>query len=171
MKTSLLAALALIVASGVTSAAGPVRKPPIRPLGDCMVARQVLDWGVVDTRRLVVRTLGNRYYDVELSHSCRALARRPLLSFRDGPQPLPLGSGRGFRHGLGGNPALDDGRICGDLGESVIPHGGVWTGSEIPCRIAGVRRIDKRAFDGVFGRSSRDARAMLDASPTLHPPH
>jgi hypothetical protein len=169
MKTSILAAIALVLASGVTAAAGPVRKPPIRPIGDCMVARQVRDWGVVDNRRLVVRTLGNRYYDVELSHACRDLSRRPLLSFRDGPMPIPLGSGRGFRRGFASNPVLDDGRICGDLGESVIPHGGVWSGTEIPCRIASVRRIDKHAFDGVFGRSSPDARAMLDASPTLRP--
>lgn len=171
MKTSLLAAAILALACGVTSASGPARKPPIRPLGDCMVARQVRDWGVVDSRRLVVRTLGNRYYDVELGHSCRDLRRRPLLSFRDGPQPLPLGSGRGYRRGLGANPVLDDGRICGDLGESVIPHGGVWTGSERPCRIASVRRIDRRAFEGVFGRSPAQARALLDASPTLRPPH
>ena len=171
MKTSILAAIALVLASGVTTAAGPVRKAPIRPIGDCMVARQVRDWGVVDNRRLVVRTLGERYYDIELSHACRDLGRRPLLSFRDGPTPVPLGSGRGFRRGVGSNPALDDGRVCGDLGESVIPHGGVWSGTEIPCRIASVRRIDKRAFDGVFGRSSKDARAMLDASPTLHPRH
>lgn len=169
MKTPLLAAIALVLASGVTTAAGPERKAPIRPVGDCMVARQVRDWGVVDNRRLVVRTLGDRYYDVELSHSCRDLSRRPLLSFRDGLRPLPLGSGRGFRPGVGRNPVLDDGRICGDLGESVIPHGGVWSGTEIPCRIASVRRIDKRAFDGVFGRSPKQARAMLDASPTLQP--
>ena len=170
MKTPLLAVLSLVLASGVTTAAGPERKPPLRPIGECMVARQVRDWGVVDNRRLVVRTLGNRYYDVELSHSCRDLSRRPFVSFRDGPMPLPLGSGRGFRRGVGSNPVLDDGRICGDLGESVIPHGGVWNGTEIPCRIASVRRIDKRAFDGVFGRSSRDARALLDSSPSLHPP-
>lgn len=170
MKLPVLTALALVLASGVTTAAGPVRKAPIRPIGDCMVARQVRDWGVVDNRRLVVRTLGERYYDVELTHACRDLSRRPLLSFWDGPQPLPLGSGRGFRHGLGSNPVLDDGRICGDLGESVIPHSGLWTGMEIPCRIASVRRIDKRAFDGVFGHSSAAARTMLDASPTLRRP-
>jgi len=171
MKTPVLTALALVLASGVTTAAKPEREPPLRPVGDCMVARQVRDWGVVDNRRLVVRTLGNRYYDIELSHSCRDLSRRPLLSFSDQLQPLPLGSGRGYRPGIGRNPALDDGRICGDLGESVIPHGGVWSGTEIPCRIASVRRIDKRAFDGVFGRSPKEARAFLDASPSLKPRH
>jgi hypothetical protein len=162
MKTSILAAIALVLASGVTTAAGPVRKAPIRPIGDCMVARQVRDWGVVDNRRLVVRTLGERYYDVELSHACPELVWRPRLSFREG-------SGAVF--GRGWNPVLDDGRICGDLGESVVPHGGAWNGTELACRIASVRRIDKRAFDGVFGRSSPEARAMLDASPTLHPKH
>ena len=162
MKTSILAAIALVLASGVTTAAGPERRPPIRPVGDCMVARQVRDWGVVDNRRLVVRTLGERYYDVELSHACPELVWRSRLSFIDGSRNI---SGGGW------NPVLDDGRICGDLGESVVPHGGFWNDMELACRIQSVRRIDKRAFDGVFGHSSPEARAMLDASPTLRPQH
>jgi len=170
-KTLLLpAVLGLGLGAGITSAGvAQERTAPIRPLGDCMVARQVRDWGVVDNRRLVVRTLGERYYDIQLSHSCRDLSRRPYLSFRDGLQPLPLGSGRGFRRGIGSDPVTSDGRICGDLGDSVVPHSAVWNGTEFPCRIASVRRIERRAFDGVFGKSSVEARRLLDASPTLRP--
>ena len=85
MKTPLLALLssALALGAGVSSAAGPTPRTPIRPTGECLVARQVLDWGVVDDRRLVVKSLGKRYYDIQLAHSCRDLNRRPYLTFRD----------------------------------------------------------------------------------------
>jgi len=169
------ATLVLALAAGASgAAAGPQAAPPagsapLRPIGECMIARQVRDWGVVDAQRVVVRTLGERYYDVTLRHQCRAMLRRPLLSFSDSLRPLPLGSGRGFRHGVGQDPVVTDGRICGDMGDSVIAHGGTWTGSEIPCRIDSVRRIDRQAFEGVFGRTPEEARDWLDASPTLRP--
>ena len=176
MKTPLLlaglslASLSLASVAGSQGAAGPgLQQAPLRPLGECMVARHVRDWGVVDARRLVVRTLGERYYDVRLRFDCRDLNRRPLLSFSDRLQPLPLGSGRGYRRSLGQDPVTTDGRICGDMGESVIPHGGVWNGTEIPCRIDSVRRIERQAFEGVFGRSPAEAREFLDASPSLVP--
>jgi hypothetical protein len=133
------------------------------------VARQVLDWGVVDDRRLVVKSLGSRYYDIQLSNSCRDLNRRPYLAFRDGLQAMPLGSARGFRRGVGSDPVTTDGRICGDLGDSVVPVSGVRNGLEIPCRIGSIRRIDKDAFEGVFGRDSRSANALLDSAPTIRP--
>lgn len=170
----LIPALAL-GALGLTHAAGPdartatPKAPPLRPVGECMVSRQVLDWGVVDDRRVVVRTLGGRYYDVQLQHGCRDMLRRPFLSFHDGPLQLPLGSGRGWRHGVGRDPVTSDGRICGDLGDAVLPRGGLLNGTEIPCRIASVRRIDKRAYDGVFGVDSASANRMLDRSPSLVP--
>lgn len=172
MKTPLLALLAsaLAMGAGVTSASGPNEKSgPIRPTGECLVARQVLDWGVVDDRRLVVKSLGSRYYDIQLSHSCRDLNRRPYLVFRDGLQATRLGSGRGFRRGVGSDPVTNDGRICGDLGDSVIPVSGVRDGLEIPCRIGSIRRIDKNTFESVFGRDSRSANALLNSAPTVRP--
>ncbi|TWH99068.1 hypothetical protein IP90_03247 [Luteimonas cucumeris] len=171
MKTPLTASLAtaLALAAGLTSAAGPTPRTPIRPIGECLVARQVLDWGVVDDRRLVVKSLGSRYYDIQLSHSCRDLNRRPYLTFRDGLRPTPLGSARGFRPGTGSDPVTSDGRICGDLGDAVIPVSGVRNGTELPCRIGNIRRIDRATFEGVFGRDSDSANAMLDSAPTLQP--
>lgn len=175
MKTPIFALLAsalvaLSVGASVSSAAGPgVKSKPIRPLGDCLVARQVLDWGVVDERRLVVKSLGKRYYDIQLSQRCPDLNRRPYLSFRDGLQPMRLGSGRGFTRGTGSDPITTDGRICGDLGDAVVPRSGVNNGTELPCRISSVRRIDEHAFEGVFGKDSGAANALLDSSPTLVP--
>lgn len=179
VKTSLAVSLVplLLLGAGTPGAAGPVdtgqpaqgQSAPLRPIGECLIARHVRDWGVVNERRVVVRSLGNRYYDIQLSHRCPAMARRPLLSFRDGMQPLPLGSARGFQYGVGADPVTTDGRICGDLGDSVVPHGGFWTGDEIPCDIANVRRIDEQAFEGVLGKSTPEALDWLDQSPTLLP--
>ena len=101
-----------LLATGIASAAGPAQPGKITPVGDCLVARNVTAWGVVDERRLVVKSLGKRYYDIRLSHACRDLDRRAYLSFRDGLRPLPLGSARGFRHGIGSDPVTSDGRIC-----------------------------------------------------------
>lgn len=112
-----------------------------------MVARDVMDWGVIDDRRLVVRTLGARYYDIRLREECRGLSRLPFLSFREGMAQLPLGSGRGYRQGGGFDPVTSDGRICGDLGDAVVPRGGTWSGTEIPCRIGTIERIDKATYD------------------------
>jgi len=170
MKSFLLALFTglLVLGTGVSGAAGPGSNgAPLRPTGECLVTQQVLDWGVVDQRRLVVKTLGSRYYDIQLSHRCPNLSRRPYLSFRDGLQSMPLGSGRGFRPGVGADPIARDGRICGDLGDAVVPRSGIQTGLDLPCDIANVRRIDRRAFDDVFGKDSREANAMLDASPSV----
>ncbi|MCY7355166.1 MAG: hypothetical protein LH470_08855 [Lysobacter sp.] len=170
MKTFLLPLLtgALVLGSSVSGAAGPESNgAPLRPVGECLVTQQVLDWGVVDHRRLVVKTLGSRYYDIQLSHRCPNLNRRPYLSFRDGLQSMPIGSGRGFLPGTGSDPVTSDGRICGDLGDAVVPRSGIRTGLDLPCDIASVRRIDRRAFDDVFGKNSREANAMLDASPSV----
>lgn len=168
MKTIVLSLLgaALVLGTGVSGAAGP-QSPPLRPVGECLVSRQVLDWGVVDQRRLVVKTLGSRYYDVQLTHRCPNLNRRPYLAFRDGLQPMRLGSGRGFSPGTGSDPVTSDGRICGDIGDAVVPRSGFNTGLDLPCDIASVRRIERRAFDTVFNMDSREANAMLDASPSV----
>ncbi|MDQ3159709.1 MAG: hypothetical protein M3Q51_01655 [Pseudomonadota bacterium] len=170
MKTLLLPLItgALVLGTGISCAAGPVLvAAPLRPIGECLVTNQVLDWGVVDQRRLVVKTLGSRYYDIQLSHRCRDLNRRPYLSFRDGLQSMPLGSGRGFSPGTGSAAVTTDGRICGDLGDAVVPRSGFQTGLDLPCDIARIRRIDRRAFNDVSGMDARAANAMLDASPSV----
>lgn len=147
-----LSGLVVVGHASAQTATHPVDKA-LRPIGECMVARDVRDWGVIGERRLVVHTLGGRYYDIALRDRCPDLQRRPFLSFREGPAALPLGSGRGAPL-RGGDPVTTDGRICGDLGDAVVPRGGAWNGTEIPCRIASVRRIDKAGYDAVFDRGT-----------------
>src|SRR5262245_48685230 len=101
MKTPILSLLAIALSMGAAAsyASEPSkaeRAAPIRPTGDCLVARDVMEWGVVGDNRLVVKSLGKRYYDIQLAASCRDLNRLPYLSFREGLRPSPLGSGRGY---------------------------------------------------------------------------
>lgn len=155
----------VLSASGIASASGQEPTGKITPVGDCLVARNVTAWGVVDDRRLVVKSLGKRYYDIRLSHACPALVRRPFLAFRDGMQPLPPGSARGFRRGLGSDPVTTDGRICGDIGDAIVPMGGLRDGLERPCDIRAMRRIDEATFERVFELDPATANEMLDAAP------
>ena len=163
MKMGLSVVLASTLAvAGVSSAADPEQaKAKISPIGDCLVANQVIAWGVVDDRRLVVKSLGKRYHDIQLSHACRDLNRRPYLSFRDGSRFSGPGSARhaGSRGG--------DGRICGDIGDAVLPVGGFRDGFERPCDIRAMRRIDAATFERVFELGPDAANELLDAAPAF----
>ena len=155
MKTPMPSLLALVLSLpfGASFAAEPTepdRPAPIRPVGDCLVARDVMEWGVVDDQRMVVKSLGRRYYDIQLKASCRDLNRQPYLGFREGLRPSPLGSGRGYNPDTASDPVTADGRICGDLGDAVIPLGGVHTGLELPCTIERIQRIDETTYKQVF---------------------
>jgi hypothetical protein len=162
MKSRLLVVLVSTLAvAGVSSAADPRPTSKISPVGDCLVANQVIAWGVVDDRRLVVKSLGKRYYDVQLSHACRDLNRRPYLSFRDGSRFSGQGSARYSGRRAGGA----DGRICGDIGDAVVPVAGFRDGFERPCDIRAMRRIDAATFERVFELDPDTANDLLDATP------
>lgn len=153
MKVQLLrlSTIALTLGIGASFAGEPVeRSAPIRPVGDCLVTREVLEWGVIGDNRLVVKSLGKRYYDIELKNSCRDLHREPYLAFREGLRPSPLGSARGFDPDTASDPVTSDGRICGDLGDAVIPVSAVHTGLEQPCTIGRIQRIDEATYQRVF---------------------
>ena len=130
--------------------------PPLQPTSECLVPDQVKNWGVIDQRRLVVETLGQRYYDIKLTSDCSDLQTRPQISFRNGSSLESAGT-------LAETMGADGGRICGDINDAVIPHG-----SEPPtgkaCDIAQIRRIDAKTFEGVFGKSAADGNALLDAA-------
>jgi hypothetical protein len=147
---SILPGMLALVALGA-SAAGPAAPPaaPIRPVSDCLKLDQIMDWGVVDQRRVVVKSLGKRYYDIRLGNNCPDLLRRPYLSFREGLQQQP-DPRTGKRSGVGIDPVTHDGRICGDLGDAVVPRSAQASSTDIPCRIGSIRRIDEAAYEGMF---------------------
>ena len=131
--TTTAAMAMLLAASAGTAAAGePVGHARLGPVGECMRAGHARDWGVVDAQRVVVRTWDNRYYDISLKDNCPAMAKKAYLA---------LSEGRMIR----------DGRICGEIGESVLPHGGRPNRlNDRPCRIDSLRRMDKAEFDTFF---------------------
>jgi len=160
MKAMLLAAATTaLLTIGAARAADPAApaapasdSAPAAPLAACMRAGNARNWGLVDQQRLVVETRDGRYFDVELQDKCPASDRKMFLALLED------------RHGL------QDGRICGDLGDAVLPTGPYRDRlNDHPCRIASLRRIDKATFDQIFELEGDEARRMLDAAPTYQP--
>jgi hypothetical protein len=154
MLSTFPAMLALAIVASPAAAAGPPSNPaeattPIRPLGECLKRDQVLDWGVIDQRHLVVKALGKRYYDIQLAHDCPDLLKRPYFSFREGFERQPDPAHR-TRTDIGTDPVTHDGRICGDMGDAVVPHSAIRSNIDIPCRIGSIRRIDEITYERVF---------------------
>ena len=129
----LTAAMALLLAAGAgpANAVEPAGHAPISPVGECMRAGYARDWGVVDAQRVVVHTWDNRYYEIGLKDKCPAMAKKAYLALSEG--------------------MIRDGRLCGSIGESVVPHGGRANRfDDRPCRIDSLRRMDKQEFDAFF---------------------
>lgn len=124
---------------------------PIRPESECLVANHVSAWGVINDQRLVVKSVGERYYDVQLAQSCPKLEREHFLSFRKGFMPTS------------GSHALNL-LICGDMGDAVKLNRGIG-GSSNPCLISSIRRIDRETFDAVFGKDPQSGEISLDQAP------
>lgn len=159
-KTSALILFTATLLPVASSAAEPMPGKPITPESDCLVANHVSAWAVVHDKRLVVKSLGGRYYDIQLTRSCPKLQQEHFLSFRNGLMPV-RGSGAKY---LGANergPA----RICGNIGDAVRLTRGIG-GTSNPCPIDSIRRIDERAFEAVLGADSYSADKMLDEAPT-----
>lgn len=119
-------ALVLLLASsaGVTAvdAAPPPRTP--LPAAECLQPSRINDWRIVDDRTALVRT-GPKYYEVKLQGACPQLRHPPGLMFQANAA----------------NTSSNDGRICGEVGETVRSRG------QPPCAIQSVQRIDKIRFD------------------------
>lgn len=129
-----LAALCALPAGPAAAAepATPAQDSTLQPLGECMRSGQAREWGVIDAQRVVVRTWDNRYYDIALKDKCPAMAKKAYLSLSEGR-------------------AIRDGRICGEIGENVLAHGGLPDRlHDRPCRIDSLRRIEKQEYDAHF---------------------
>lgn len=151
--TVLLCIAPLAGAAEPDTAAAHGAATPIRPIQQCMVASDLQNWAVVDDRRLAVKTLGGRYYDIALTSPCKQMLDAPNLAFR---------SSQSFE----GVAAADRReRICGDVGDAVIPVGR--STSRLTCDIASVRRIDAATFDALFGKSPAEGKALLQAAPAV----
>lgn len=130
---------------------------PIRPIQQCMVASDLQNWAVVDDRRLAVKTLGSRYYDIVLTSPCKQLLDAPGLAFRSSQAFEGTRSADGRHH--------ERQRVCGDVGDAVIPLGRSTV--RLTCDIASMRRIDAATFNALFDKSPEEGKAVLRAAPAV----
>ena len=136
-----LACTAIATATLPARAEDQASAQPIRPVSQCLRTDRISDWKVIDDQRLLVKSLGSRYFDIRLSSRCPRLIGTSHIGFRDGVQPLMQPS-RPAGNAPGQNPTTTDGRICGDIGDAVIPRDGGIDTTQIPCDIASIQRID-----------------------------
>lgn len=153
MKTFIpLLLLALIGGAGVAqaaetpSASTPLPRTPLHT-SDCIDTSQINEWHIVDARTTIVRT-GPKRYLVKLQSECPRLGMSPPgLIFRPNRS----------------NAIVNQGRICGEVGETVHSR------NQPPCPIESVSKIDKPRFDELSARAMRHGSGA--DQPTTMPAH
>ncbi|HEY8586025.1 MAG TPA: DUF6491 family protein [Rhodanobacter sp.] len=148
MRTTLLIVL-LAMGVGTGAAHADDKMPARTPLaaGDCINITQINEWYVVDAKTAIVRT-GPKRYLVKLQNSCPRLGTPPPgLMFRANPSNL----------------AVNNGRICGEAGETVHSL------NQPPCAIESVSLIGKTRFDKLAAHALHHGTAA--ERPTTAPTH
>jgi hypothetical protein len=144
--------LALTVGAGAVQAAEtPAARTPLprTPLhtSDCIDPSQINEWHIVDARTAIVRT-GPKRYLVTLQSACPRLGIPPPgLMFRPNRS----------------NAVVNQGRICGEAGETVRSR------NQPPCAIESVSKIDKARFDQLSAHAMRHGSGA--DQPTTMPAH
>jgi uncharacterized protein DUF6491 len=122
----------VVQASETTAARSPL------PAAECIDTSQINEWHIVDTRTAIVRT-GPKRYLVTLQSECPRLGIAPVgLMFRPNRS----------------NAAVNQGRICGEVGETVRSR------NQPPCAIQSVSKIDKPRFDELAAQAKRHGSAL-----------
>jgi hypothetical protein len=123
MKSPALVLLLVLTAGAIAVHAAPPPRTPL-PAAECIQPSRINAWHIVDARTATLRT-GPKYYQVKLQSACPQLRHPPGLIFTANAA----------------NTSANNGRICGEVGETVHSQG------QPPCAIESVQRIDKRRFD------------------------
>lgn len=129
--SGLLFALATATSAAQAPAPHSSSSSPL-PAADCIRTDRITDWHIVNTRQAIVRT-GPKNYLVTLKSSCPKLSHPPALV---------------FGHSNGGQ-GIDQGRICGSIGETVRSR------NQPPCAIESVRLIDKAHYQQLTDDATR----------------
>jgi hypothetical protein len=148
MKTLIpILLFALTIGAGVAQAAEtPTTRTPLHT-SDCIDTSQINEWHIVDERTAIVRT-GPKRYLVKLQSACPRLGMSPAgLIFRPNRS----------------NAIVNQGRICGEVGETVHSR------NQPPCAIESVSKIDKPRFDELSAHSTRHGSGA--DQPTTMPAH
>ncbi len=112
--------LALASAAHAQTSVPAMSSSPL-PAADCIQTDRINDWHIVDARTAIVRT-GPKNYLVTLSNNCPQLIHPPGLIFGSRGQ------------------GIQQGRICGSVGETVHSRG------QPPCAVESVQLIDKSRY-------------------------
>jgi hypothetical protein len=145
--TAIIPVILLALVSGTVQAAEKVPTRSPLPAGECIDTTQINEWHIVDARTAIVRT-GPKRYLVTLQNDCPRLGTPPPgLVFRANPS----------------NTAVNRGRICGEVGETVHSR------HQPPCAIQSVSRIDKARFDQLGAHALRHGNGA--EQPTVMPAH
>jgi hypothetical protein len=145
---TLLFALAVSASASAARAAEktPATRSPL-PAADCIDTSQINEWHIVDARTAIVRT-GPKRYLVTLQSECPRLGMAPAgLMFRANPS----------------NTVVNQGRICGEVGETVRSR------NQPACAIQSVSKIDKARFDELAAQAKRHGSGA--DQPTRPPAH
>jgi len=143
MKTIIPALLvALLPALPVHATENPPPRKPL-PSSQCIDTSQINEWHIVDARRAIVRT-GPKHYLVTLENRCPHLNHPPGLIFRTSPA----------------RAGIDQGRICGAIGETVHST------NQPPCAVESVSRIDKAHFRQLTTEAARYRQGDAAGAPS-----
>ena len=133
-------------AGAVQAAETPSARTPLHT-SDCIDTTQINEWHIVDARTAIVRT-GPKRYLVKLQNDCPRLGMSPPgLMFRPNRS----------------NAIANQGRICGEVGETVRSR------NQPPCAIESVSKIDKARFDDLSAHAKRHGSGA--EQPTRMPAH
>ncbi len=132
-RLAIALAVSTSAAAGMAWAGDDASSRPIKPITDCMDPGRVRAWSNQGDR--VVVDAGRRQYVIELAHGCPELDLNPFLGF------------------ISHNPS---GRICGDVGDRLVPHG-AHASVRRQCSIRGMRMIDRAEYASMM--STADAVA------------
>lgn len=148
MKTLIpILLLALTVGAGAVQATEtPSARTPLHT-SDCIDPSQINEWHIVDAHTALVRT-GPKRYLVTLQSACPRLGMSPQgLIFRPNRS----------------NAIVNQGRICGEAGETVHSR------NQPSCAIESVSKIDKMRFDELSAHAMRHGSGA--DQPTIMPAH
>lgn len=143
---SVLLFAATLIAGAAQASESAATKTPLRS-SDCIDTTQINEWHIVDDSTATVRT-GPKRYLVKLQNACPRLGTPPPgLVFRANES----------------NRVVNQGRICGETGESVSSR------YQPPCAIESVQMIDKARFDQLTTQAQRHGNGA--EQPSRMPRH
>lgn len=128
---TVLLALTTVASAAQAAPAPPSAASPL-PAAQCIQTDRINDWHIVGARTAIVRT-GPKNYLVTLKSDCPQLSHPPGLIFSSSPN----------------HQGMNQGRICGAIGETVHSRG------QPPCGIESVTLIDKKHYDQLTDEAKR----------------